>query len=304
MSPRLENPPARVSSDLRLMSLHCGPSSECPQLAARSRTHTRIRHIMSDGLMQTPSSSHVDLQAAAERVMLENGFDPAVARRRHTAVVGNRAPSTGRGRRVKTCAICAACSGRRSTTTRRAISISSRSPSAARRDDESDGGHRGRRRLRAEGFSDRPARRAPDDDRVHGRQEFLDAAGAAVDGHHVAAGRRPTSSPSSSSSSSGPTGSVQSSTVYRAVVRNAAQLAYNGVGAWLEGRGPAPPKVAASSELQAQLRLQDAAAQALRSERYRHGALNIETIETRPILAERRGGERREGGEEPGDRVD
>jgi exoribonuclease-2 len=33
------------------------------------------------------------------------------------------------------------------------------------------------------------------------------------------------------------------------------------------------------------LRLQDRAAQALRNERYRHGALNIETIETRPILA-------------------
>jgi hypothetical protein len=32
------------------------------------------------------------------------------------------------------------------------------------------------------------------------------------------------------------------------------------------------------------LRLQDAAAQALRNERCRHGALNIETIETRPIV--------------------
>ena len=79
-------------------------------------------------------------------------------------------------------------------------------------------------------------------------------------------------------------GHVQSSTVYRAVVRNTAQLTYNAVGAWLEGRGSAPPKVAASPDLQAQLRLQDAAAQALRNERYRHGALNIETIETRPVM--------------------
>jgi exoribonuclease-2 len=82
----------------------------------------------------------------------------------------------------------------------------------------------------------------------------------------------------------GTNGHVQSSTVYRAVVRNTAQLAYNAVGRWLEGSGPAPPKVAASPDLQAQLRLQDAAAQALRNERYRHGALNIETIETVPVM--------------------
>jgi VacB/RNase II family 3'-5' exoribonuclease len=82
----------------------------------------------------------------------------------------------------------------------------------------------------------------------------------------------------------GTSGHVQSSTVYRAVVRNTAQLTYNGVGRWLEGSAPAPPKVAASPDLQAQLRLQDAAAQALRNERYRHGALNIETIETRPVM--------------------
>ena len=49
--------------------------------------------------------------------------------------------------------------------------------------------------------------------------------------------------------------------VYRALVRNRAQLAYNGVGAWLEGRGPAPAKVAASADLAAQLKLQDTAAQ-------------------------------------------
>ncbi len=79
-------------------------------------------------------------------------------------------------------------------------------------------------------------------------------------------------------------GHVTSSDIYRAVVHNHAQLTYNAVGAWLEGRSPAPEKVAASPALAAQLRLQDAAAQALRVERYRHGALNIETIETRPVI--------------------
>jgi exoribonuclease-2 len=79
-------------------------------------------------------------------------------------------------------------------------------------------------------------------------------------------------------------GQVSKHQVYPAIVVNKAQLAYNAVGAWLEGRGPAPAKVAASPELQAQLKLQDEAAQALRSERYRHGALNIETTEVNPVV--------------------
>jgi exoribonuclease-2 len=79
-------------------------------------------------------------------------------------------------------------------------------------------------------------------------------------------------------------GDVQHGDVYRAVTRNKAQLTYDAVGAWLEGKSAAPPKVAASAELQAQLRLQNEAAGALRAERFRHGALNIETTETRPVM--------------------
>ena len=79
-------------------------------------------------------------------------------------------------------------------------------------------------------------------------------------------------------------GSVSSSNVYRAIVRNKAQLAYNAVGGWLEGTGPTPAKVAASADLQAQLKLQDQAAQALKNQRYQHGALNIETSEVHPVL--------------------
>jgi exoribonuclease-2 len=81
-----------------------------------------------------------------------------------------------------------------------------------------------------------------------------------------------------------PAGQVTASSVYRAVVRNHAQLAYNGVGAWLESRGSAPAKVEASPPLQAQLKLQDEAAQALSAERHRRGALNLETIEVRGIM--------------------
>jgi exoribonuclease-2 len=79
-------------------------------------------------------------------------------------------------------------------------------------------------------------------------------------------------------------GRVDSSSVYRAVVRNTAQLAYDEVGPWLDGRAPAPRKVAGAPGLDAQLRLQHRVAQALRTERHRHGALNLQTIETRPIV--------------------
>ena len=62
-------------------------------------------------------------------------------------------------------------------------------------------------------------------------------------------------------------GSTSQSSVYRALVHNRAQLTYNGVGPWLEGKTAAPPKVAESAQLQAQLRLQDTAAQRLRAAR-------------------------------------
>jgi exoribonuclease-2 len=79
-------------------------------------------------------------------------------------------------------------------------------------------------------------------------------------------------------------GQLTSNAVYRALVRNTAQLTYDAVGAWLDNRAPAPPKVASSPTLDAQLRLQHRAAEALRRERHRHGALNLATIETRPVV--------------------
>ncbi len=81
-----------------------------------------------------------------------------------------------------------------------------------------------------------------------------------------------------------PSGAPQSRDVYRAIVRNKAQLTYNAVGSWLESTAAPPPKVAASPDLQAQLRLQDQIAQAIRKLRYEHGALNIDTNEVLPVV--------------------
>jgi exoribonuclease-2 len=76
---------------------------------------------------------------------------------------------------------------------------------------------------------------------------------------------------------------ISNTNISLARVINKAQLAYPSVGAWLAGQADPPPKVAASKELQQQLRLQDGIAQRLRRERSNHGALNLETIETHPI---------------------
>lgn len=79
-------------------------------------------------------------------------------------------------------------------------------------------------------------------------------------------------------------GSLSRTDVYLARVRNHAKLAYGGVAAWLEGRGPAPARVAAMPAVAEQLRLQDRIAQALRNVRHRHGALNLQTIEPHAVF--------------------
>jgi VacB/RNase II family 3'-5' exoribonuclease len=79
-------------------------------------------------------------------------------------------------------------------------------------------------------------------------------------------------------------GSIGASDVYQAAVRNHAKLAYPSVGAWLEGQGPMPPKIAEAPGLEANLRQQDAAAQALKKRRHEQGALTLTTIEARPVF--------------------
>jgi exoribonuclease R len=79
-------------------------------------------------------------------------------------------------------------------------------------------------------------------------------------------------------------GALTKALVYPALVHNRAKLTYDGVGLWLEGKAPAPPAIAASPELSEQLRIQDEAAQRLRRARSLAGALDIESIEARPVV--------------------
>ena len=79
-------------------------------------------------------------------------------------------------------------------------------------------------------------------------------------------------------------GSLQSSDIYGATVRNRAKLAYNSVAAWLEGNGPMPQAIGAVNGLDENLRLQDRVAQKLKALRHAHGALDLETIEARPVF--------------------
>ncbi|HUE38368.1 MAG TPA: RNB domain-containing ribonuclease, partial [Candidatus Binatia bacterium] len=67
-------------------------------------------------------------------------------------------------------------------------------------------------------------------------------------------------------------GTVSGSDLYRARVRNHAKLAYDGVAAWLDGTAP-PRAIAAAAGMDAQLRIQDRVAQAMKALRHRHGAL-------------------------------
>jgi VacB/RNase II family 3'-5' exoribonuclease len=79
-------------------------------------------------------------------------------------------------------------------------------------------------------------------------------------------------------------GSLQSSDIYRAAVRNRAKLAYNSVAAWLEGQGPMPREISAVAGLDENIRLQDRVAQKLKAVRHTLGALDLETIQTRPVF--------------------
>jgi len=79
-------------------------------------------------------------------------------------------------------------------------------------------------------------------------------------------------------------GELKGSEIYRALVRNKAKLAYDGVAAWLDGKAPIPEDVAAVKGLEENIRLQDRIAQGLKKLRHTQGALDLETTEARPVF--------------------
>jgi len=81
-------------------------------------------------------------------------------------------------------------------------------------------------------------------------------------------------------------GSIQESAVYRAQVRNRAKLAYSSVAAWLDDKEKMPEKIAKTTGLDEQLRMQDQIAQVMRTVRYLHGALDLDVIQPEVVLSE------------------
>ena len=79
-----------------------------------------------------------------------------------------------------------------------------------------------------------------------------------------------------------PDGNVTSRNVYMARVKNHAKLAYNNVGAWLDGTATLPES--ATQAIQDQLRLQNTVAQTLRALRASNGALDLETLEAQSVV--------------------
>jgi VacB/RNase II family 3'-5' exoribonuclease len=79
-------------------------------------------------------------------------------------------------------------------------------------------------------------------------------------------------------------GSLQNPDIYPALVRNKAKLAYNSVGAWLDGSGPEPAGIGGVADLDKNLKLQNTVAKKLKALRYEHGALYLESIEARPVF--------------------
>jgi VacB/RNase II family 3'-5' exoribonuclease len=79
-------------------------------------------------------------------------------------------------------------------------------------------------------------------------------------------------------------GVVGSSAVYRALVRNRAQLAYGDVGAWLDGRAELPAAAGRVPELADNLRMQDRVARAVMADRHEHGALEFRPIKVKAVL--------------------
>lgn len=79
-------------------------------------------------------------------------------------------------------------------------------------------------------------------------------------------------------------GDLGETDVFRAFVRNKAKLAYDNVSRWLDEQGEMPEPMVGAPGTADQIRLQDSVARRLSARRHEHGALDLETIETRAVV--------------------
>ena len=80
-----------------------------------------------------------------------------------------------------------------------------------------------------------------------------------------------------------PDGTLESTRIFRALVKNKAKLDYESVGVWLDGGAP-PTAITNDPALAAQLKLQDEGADRFAALRKALGALDFETLEANPVM--------------------
>jgi exoribonuclease-2 len=74
------------------------------------------------------------------------------------------------------------------------------------------------------------------------------------------------------------------STIYRAMVRNKAKLAYDAVSAWIETKESMPAGIACVPGMDKQIEMQDSVAQQLREKRYLAGSLHLQIFQPKAIF--------------------
>lgn len=79
-------------------------------------------------------------------------------------------------------------------------------------------------------------------------------------------------------------GTLKSTKIYRALLKNYAKLAYEIIGDWLDGKTKVPESVATVPHLEEQIRLQFESSKDLGQIRKEHGALELGTIQATPVV--------------------
>ncbi|HKO61377.1 MAG TPA: ribonuclease catalytic domain-containing protein, partial [Pyrinomonadaceae bacterium] len=82
-----------------------------------------------------------------------------------------------------------------------------------------------------------------------------------------------------------PDGDVKSVDIFCALINNKAKLAYDEIGAWLEGKSDVPASVSQVTGMQSQIELQAEASARLAKFRKKKGAIELGTIQAVPVMS-------------------